>query len=303
MPTEHGHSETPRRPVQIIGVPMDLGQSERGTDVGPAALRYAHLRERLEQEGHQVVDSGNLPVLPSVSVALEERTSVIADVNQRLYQACLKAHDAGHFPLVLGGDHSVAMGSVSASFQHPGTGLIWVDAHADFNTPATSPSGNVHGMPLAALVGHGDPRLVNVGEAGASVAPEEVVLIGVRQLDAKERVRLRESGILTFSMRDVDEWGMSRVADLALQHLAHCARIHLSLDVDAMDPTYAPGVATPVLGGITFREMHLLMEKIADSSRLCAMDVVEVNPMLDVRNQTAKAAVALVLSALGQNIL
>ena len=271
---------------------MDLGQSERGTDVGPAALRYASLKERLMQEGHQVSDRGNLVVPPPVSVPSEDRIAAIAEVNQELFRVCHEAHQAGRFPLVLGGDHSVAVGSVSASFQQPKTGLIWVDAHADFNTPATSPSGNVHGMPLAALVGHGDPRLVRIGSAEPSVRSENVVIIGVRQLDPKERERLRESGIKTFSMRDIDEWGMPEVARRALLHLEHCQRLHLSLDVDAIDPTYAPGVATPVMGGITFREMHLLMEKIADTHLLFAMDVVEVNPMLDVRNQTARTAVA-----------
>ncbi len=291
------------RHVHVIGVPLDLGQTERGTDVGPAAIRYAGLRESLVREGHVVTDAGNIPVLPAVSVVPEDRMDAIAAANQQLFIQCCQALSQGRFPLVLGGDHSVAVGSVAASTWGRHTGLIWVDAHADFNTPATSPSGNIHGMPLAALVGHGDPRLVDVGFQGSSIRPEHVVLIGVRQLDRSERVRLRESGILTFSMRDIDERGMNAVARAALAHLAECEHLHLSLDIDALDPSHAPGVATPVRGGITFREMHLLMEHIADTTRLGAMDVVEVNPMLDVRNETAQTAVTLVLSALGQNIL
>lgn len=293
----------PPRHVHIIGVPLDLGQAERGTDVGPAALRYAGLREALEREGHHVTDAGNVQVLPAVSVPPTDRMAVIAASNRELFEQCQGALSLGRFPLVLGGDHSVAVGSVSASFRERNAGLIWVDAHADFNTPQTSPSGNIHGMPLAALVGQGDPRLVSIGGPGPAVSPERVVLIGVRQLDRKERVRLRDSRILTFSMRDIDERGMADVARQALAHLARCEHLHLSLDVDALDPRHAPGVATPVAGGITFREMHLLMEHIADTQRLGAMDVVEVNPMLDVRNETARTAVSLVLSALGQNIL
>lgn len=292
------------RRVEVWGVPLDLGQTERGTDVGPTAMRYAGLLEKLRADGHEVVDRGNLVVPAAALVPQEERIRVIAEVTQVLCEQTLATLQRGALPLVLGGDHSVAIGSVAASAAHGGTGLLWVDAHADFNTPETSPSGNVHGMPLAVVLGLGHSELVAVGKPGSPrLSKGDVVLLGVRQLDREERQALRAAGIQAYSMRDIDERGMNAVASEALAHLSHCERLHVSLDVDALDPRDAPGVGTPVCGGLSYREIHLLLEKVADTRKLSAMDVVEVNPMLDVRNQTAKTAVDLILSALGRAIL
>jgi len=288
--------------VEIVGMPLDLGQSERGTDVGPTALRYARLVERLREQGHSVTDHGNIEVPTFAKVRAEERDNVIESVNRQLFERCIDVQAHGGFPLVLGGDHSIVMGSVAASVHTGKTGLIWVDAHGDFNTPDTSPSGNVHGMPLAALLGRGDPRFTSLVPQ-APVAAEDVVLVGVRQLDALEREALKSAQVRVYSMREVDERGIHAVIREALQQLSHTPRLHLSLDLDALDPSEAPGVGTPVRGGLTYREAHFLMEEIAASNRLVAMDVVEINPMLDVRNQTAVTAVDLVLSALGQTIL
>lgn len=290
------------RRVEIIGVPLDLGQAERGTDVGPAAIRYAGLRERLSAEGHEVTDSGNLIVPAAAIVPKEQRAAVIARVNQELSQRVTAAFERGALPLVLGGDHSVAMGSVAASVARGQVGVLWIDAHGDFNTSETSPSGNVHGMPLAAIMGQGDRQLVEIGGAHR-LDPKDVVLIGVRQLDPGERQALVATNLRVITMREIDEKGMNAAIDEALEQLAHCVHLHVSLDIDAMDPSEAPGVGTPVRGGLTYREIQLLMEKVADTGRLSALDVVEVNPMLDVRNQTAQTAVDLILSALGQRIL
>ena len=288
--------------VEIIGVPLDLGQAERGTDVGPAAIRYARLRERLLAEGLHVTDSGNLEVPAAAVVPQEERANVIARVSQELFERVTAALGRGAVPLVLGGDHSVAMGSVAASVARGRVGVLWIDAHGDFNTTQTSPSGNVHGMPLAAIMGQGAKELVTIGN-GQRLRPEDVVLLGVRQLDPGERKALVDSKLRVITMREIDERGMNVAADDALSHLSHCDYLHVSLDIDAMDPREAPGVGTPVRGGLTYREIQLLMEKVADTGRLSALDVVEVNPMLDVRNQTAQTAVDLILSALGQRIL
>jgi arginase len=286
------------RPVEIIGVPLDLGQTERGTDVGPSALRYAGLAEQLSAQGHPVNDRGNLPVPSGAVVSAGERTRIIAEVNQRLFEQVRSALGHGALALVLGGDHSVAIGSVAASAAHGRAGLLWVDAHGDFNTPATSPSGNVHGMPLAVILGQGASELVAVGMPEVRrLRAEDVVVLGVRQLDSGEREALRAAGVRVFSMRDVDERGMSAVANEALALLAHCDFLHLSLDIDAMEPLDAPGVGTPVRGGLSYREMQLLMEMVADTERLAVMDVVEINPMLDVRNQTAKTAVETLLES------
>lgn len=294
-------SGSPRN-IEIVGMPLDLGQSERGTDVGPTALRYARLVERLREQGHLVVDRGNVEVPTFTTVSEQERAGVIANVNRELFVRCLDAQQRQAFPLVLGGDHSIVMGSVAASTQSGETGLIWVDAHGDFNTPDTSPSGNVHGMPLAALLGLGDPRFTSI-VPGAPVRAENVVLIGVRQLDPLEREALQRAQIRVYSMREVDQRGVHTVISEALARLGNLPRLHLSLDMDALDPKDAPGVGTPVRGGLTYREAHYIMEEIASTGRLVAMDVVEINPMLDVRNRTAITAVDLVLSALGQTII
>lgn len=294
------------RRVQIIGVPMDLGQSQRGVDLGPGALRYAGLAGELRWLGHEVTDAGNLPVpvRDSLDPADPERyRKAIRQVCDMLYRTCRQAVREDRVPLVLGGDHSLAMGSVAGSLDAGRTGLLWIDAHGDFNTPDSSPSGNVHGMPLAALLGEGAPDLVGIGSARRHLRAEDVVLLGVRDLDPGERERLRASGICVLTMRDVDERGMGRVMGEALERLAGHERLHVSLDVDAVDPREAPGVGTPVPGGLSYREAQLVMEMIADTGRLAALDIVEINPILDDRNRTARLAVSLAASLFGKRIL
>jgi arginase len=295
------------RTVRIIRVPMDLGQSRRGVDMGPSALRYAGLQSRLKRLGHAVYDEGNVPAPnPEEAVAegMERRLQAVTAVCQELYERSRTFVGAGDFTIFLGGDHTISIGSVAAAAA-PGEplGLIWIDAHGDFNTPETSPSGNVHGMPVAALVGDGPDCLVNVGHAGAKVHPGDVVQIGIRDLDAGERQRLKKSGIHVFTMPHLDELGMAAVARQALDRVRHAGRLHVSLDMDSLEPGEAPGVGTPVRGGLTYREAHLLMEILSDSGRVQSLDIVEINPILDDQNKTAELAVELAASLLGQRIL
>ncbi|MBA3012172.1 MAG: arginase [Proteobacteria bacterium] len=294
--------------ISIIGVPMDFGQLLRGVDMGPAALRYTGLISRLRELGHVVKDRGDvkIPIRDAdreAPLSEDKYLKEITQICEAIYTEGQKALQQGNFPLFLGGDHSIAVGTVSAVSGDDPIGLVWIDAHGDFNTPDTSPSGNIHGMPLAALIGEGHPSLVNVGRPGMKVAPENVVLIGQRDLDPEEKKRLKKSGITIFTMRDIDEQGISSVANKAVMKFAHLKRIHLTLDMDALDPLEAPGVGTPVPGGISYREAHLLMEILADSGKVASMDLVEVNPILDVANKTAELAVELTLSALGKSIL
>lgn len=291
-----------RRAVRVIGAPLDLGQAERGTDVGPAAIRYAGLRQRLVGMGLSFEDDGNLEVPVSAVVPEDEIVPTIARVCRELSLRSEKAVREGRLPLTLGGDHSVAIGSVSGVARAHRTGLLWVDAHGDFNTPQSSPSGNVHGMPLAVLLKRGDPRLIEVLD-GAHIDPEHVALVGIRSLDVREREALKGAGVSLFTMRDIDERGMGQVAREAVAVACRAGNVHLSLDIDALDPVDAPGIATPSRGGLSYREAHLLMEVLADAGVLASMDLVEVNPMLDVMNRTAKTAVDLIASALGQSIL
>ena len=232
---------------------------------------------------------GGVAFLPAVVRACEA-----------IYEAGQRAIEAGDLPLFLGGDHSIALGTVAATTLQESTGVLWVDAHGDFNTPETSPSGNIHGMPLAALTGLGSPEMVDLGRAGAKLQAKDVVLVAIRDLDPQEKELLRDSGAKIFTMREIDERGIGAVTDEALTYLSRCDRIHVSLDMDSVDPRHAPGVGTPVAGGLTYREAHLLMEKIHDSDTVIgSMDVVEIHPILDSRNQTAELAVDLVTSALG----
>jgi arginase len=293
---------SPPRQVDVIGVPLDLGQTVRGTDVGPAAVRYAGLKNRLLGLGLDVNDLGNVPAPLGMSTPRDQITGAIASVCEALRDMVAASVQRGAVPLSLGGDHSLAIGSVTGSLKGGPVGLLWVDAHGDFNTPETSPSGNVHGMPLAVLLGRGDRRLLEVCQ-GQYVDPSHVALVGIRQLDPGERQALLAAGVTVFTMRDIDEQGMGAVATQAVQKVAGPGRIHVSFDIDALDPVDAPGIATPVRGGLTYREAHLLMEIVADADMLASMDVVEINPMLDVRNQTAHTAVDLIVSALGQSIL
>nr|WP_319490203.1 arginase [uncultured Desulfobacter sp.] len=294
--------------ISIIGIPMDFGQSLRGVDMGPAAVRYTGLIKKLRELGHEVVDKGDIsiPIRDDDALGKSKKNDYVKEITQictAVYEAGKSAVEEGRFPLFIGGDHSVTIGTVAAATYHEPAGLIWVDAHGDFNTPQSSPSGNIHGMPLAVLTGEGYEPLLNVGTPGIKVMPEHVVMIGQRDLDQKEKERLKASGITVFSMREIDESGISAVANKALMKFAHLKRIHLSVDMDALDPLEAPGVGTPVPGGITYREAHLLMETLADSGKITSMDLVEINPILDSANKTARLAVELTLSALGKSIM
>jgi len=299
--------------ISIIGVPMDFGQLLRGVDMGPAAVRYTGLIPRLRALGHEVVDTGDIRIPIRDFDACTDKDNKGKDENnylkeitqicETIYKVGKAVVKKGRFPLFIGGDHSIAVGTVASVTNDDPIGLIWIDAHGDFNTPATSPSGNIHGMPLAALIGEGHDSLVNVGRPGAKIHPDNVVMIGQRDLDVNEKKRLKKTGITVFTMRDIDEQGISSVANKALMKFVHLKRIHLTVDMDALDPVEAPGVGTPVPGGISYREAHLLMEILADSGKIASMDMVEINPILDIANKTAKLAVELTLSALGKSIL
>ncbi|MEM7032402.1 MAG: arginase [Chloroflexota bacterium] len=292
--------------IQVLGVPMDLGQSRRGVDMGPSALRYAGLQTQLTQLGYIVTDQGNLTVPgPEQSVAAlgASRLDAVAQVCQSIFNWGSAADKIDANTLYLGGDHSISVGSVkAAATRFPDLGVIWVDAHADFNTPDSSPSGNIHGMPVAALVGDGPNSLRDIGE-GIRIPPKNIVQIGIRDVDADERIRLRHSNIHVHTMRNIDEYGIANIARKALTQLDHCPHLHISLDLDSLDPVEAPGVGTPVQGGLTYREAHLLMEILAESKRVRSLDVVEVNPILDTHNRTAELAVELVASLFGKQIL
>jgi arginase len=297
--------------IDIIGVPLDLGASRRGVDMGPYAVRAAGLRNQLLALGHAVTDHGNLSVADRGTFPPNAHGNdflpTIAAVCGELCARVESSVSDRHFPVVLGGDHSLAAGSVAgaAHAMRPrgeSLGLLWVDAHGDINTPETSPSGNVHGMPVAHLLGHGDPRLMFTD--GAAVRAEHTALVGIRDLDAGERAHVREYGVHVFTMHDIDRRGLASVMDEALALVtAGTSGLWVSYDVDAQDPVHAPGVGTPVSGGFSWREGHLIMEMVADSGRLVGLDVVEVNPILDVSNRTAELAVGLVASALGKRIL
>jgi arginase len=300
-------------PIHLVGVPLDLGAGRRGVDMGPSAIRIAGLRSRAVALGRTVVDVGDVPSpLPEAcQLADKEKKYIheIAGVCQQLYDRVGQSLDAGALPIVLGGDHSLAAGSVAASAAWVRRttslplGLIWLDAHGDINTPESTTSGNVHGMPLAALLGAEPIELASIG-ASPSVVAEHTVLVGIRNLDEREKARILESGVHVFTMKDIDREGMATIADRAIAVATRGAGgLHVSFDMDVCDPSIAPGVGTPVRGGLDYREAHLMMELIADSGRLIALDLVEVNPTLDIRNATASLATELALSAIGQNIL
>ena len=301
------------RPVHIIGVSLDLGGNRRGVDMGPSAFRIAGLGERLAALGVPVVDAGDLvapiPEVKSFGDPRKKYIREIARVCERTYRTSLAALEKGGFPLVLGGDHSLATGSVAATAefvrrdQKP-LGLIWVDAHGDMNTPSISGSGNVHGMPLAALLGPEPAELSRIGGFTPKVLPEHTVLIGIRNLDEREKEIVRASGVRVFTMKDIDRSGIASVVEQALAIAGKdTGGVHVSFDLDVCDPTIAPGVGTPVKGGLDYREAHMVMEIVADSGLLRALDLVEVNPILDDRNMTAILGAELASSALGQKIL
>ncbi len=295
--------------IRIIGAPMDLGADRRGVDMGASAIRYAGLSEQLERLGHTVRDIGNIAIPQPESHPeghphlkyLEPIVSASEELST-LVSTTLEEHE---FPLLLGGDHSISLGSVAGVARiHKNIGVIWVDAHADFNTDETTPSGNIHGMILAALAGIGNSYLTNASGWTPKIAKETIVIVGARDLDRHEQELLREHNISVFTMSDIDQRGMTEIMKEAIAIAGqHDNPIHLSLDLDSLDPREAPGVGTPVRGGLSYREAHLAMELVAASQRLVSMDVVEVNPILDSENTTAKLAVELILSALGKKIL
>ena len=299
--------------IAIVGAPVDLGAGRRGVDMGPSALRLAGLNAKLETLGYEIEDLGNVSVAQQESTPLGPENakylSQIAKTCAKLAGTVESVVEGGKFPLVLGGDHSVAVGTASGvanAFRKrgEGIGLIWMDAHADMNTPESSPSGNVHGMPLACVLGYGPRELTHIFDYAPKIPGRNVVLIGVRDVDVRERQIVRESGVTAFTMRDIDERGLRSIMEQAIARaLEGTTGFHLSLDMDAVDPDEAPGVGTPVRGGITYREAHLAMETICDCSRMVGMEVVEVNPVLDEANRTALLGVELVMSAMGKKIL
>ncbi len=313
-----GAQAQPTRRIRILGVPLDMGASRRGVDMGPSAMRVAGLEARLEALGHQVADGGNIRVEVAETRSPGDRNAhylaEIAETCTRIAGSVMETLEKGMIPLVLGGDHSLAAGSVAGVAQFyrrksEKIGLLWIDAHTDINTPETSPSGNVHGMPLAALLWLGPEPLaqVMVGEGGYApkIAPENTVLIGIRDVDAAERENLRRAGLAeVYTMRDIDERGMRTVMEEALGAAGRgTAGYHVSLDMDWIDPEDAPGVGTPVRGGATYREAHLAMEILADHGGMLSFEIVEVNPVIDEHNRTADLAVELACSAFGKKIL
>jgi arginase len=298
--------------ITLISVPMDLGADRRGVDMGPSAIRYADIVEKLRALGHSVTSAEPIPVSepeaiqePSDAEGYAKHLAPIIAATSLLAERVSERISAGSLPITLGGDHSIALGSIAgAAKARKPLGVIWFDAHADFNTAKTSPSGNVHGMILAALAGQGDARLVNVGGRGKKVDPRRIVIVGARDLDAGEQRLLREVGVRVLTMSDIDRRGMEAVTREALETaLDGAAGLHVSFDLDVVDPSEAPGVGTPVHGGITYREAHLAMEMVAESERLTSLDMVEVNPILDQHNRTAILATELALSAVGKRII
>lgn len=299
--------------VRIIGVPMDLGASRRGVDMGPSALRVAGLQARLKQLGRQVEDIGNVPVRqPEEQHYGEKNAKYLEEISETckgLAEMVRSTLDADLLPLVLGGDHSIAVGTTAGAAAHyhkksKRIGIIWLDAHGDMNTPESSPSGNIHGMPLASIMGYGPAALSELAGFKPMVEPGNVVLVGIRELDSKERRLVKESGVHVFTMREIDERGMREVMSEALRFAADdTAGIAISLDMDFVDPSDAPGVGTPVRGGVTYREAHLAFEMIADSRLMVSLELVEINPVIDLHNTTATLGVELVLSGLGKKIL
>lgn len=294
--------------IDIIGVPIDLGADRRGVDMGPSAIRYAHLHPKLKELGYSLEDKGNIEVpiqeMCSITDPKLKYIDCIIPMARRVAGAVATSVQAGHFPLVLGGDHSLSAGSIRGAAKHKRLGVIWVDAHADFNTHETTPSGNIHGMPLAALCGLGDDRLVCLwDETTPALDPRRVAVIGARDLDSGEKRNLREAGVMVQSMEQVDRIGMVAALEKAIDRVSRDVDgIYLSFDMDALDPRHAPGVGTPVQGGLTFREAHLACEVVAETGKLVGMDLVEVNPILDIQNQTAILAVEFICSALGSRV-
>ena len=294
--------------IDIIGVPIDLGADRRGVDMGPSAIRYAHLHQKLEELGYTLDDIGNIevPIQETCQITDPKLKYIdcILPMARRVAGSVATSIQGGRFPLVLGGDHSLSVGSIRGAAKHRRLGIIWVDAHADFNTAETTPTGNIHGMPLATLCGLGDPRLVSLwDETHPVLDPKRVAVIGARDLDPGEKRNLREAGIMVQSTEQIDRVGMLAVLEKVIEQVNRDVDgIYLSFDMDALDPRHAPGVGTPVPGGLTFREAHLVCEVVAETGKLIGMELVEVNPILDVQNQTAILAVEFIRSALGSRV-
>jgi arginase len=294
--------------ISLIGVPMDLGADRSGVDMGPSAIRYAGIADKLSALGHEVRNLHEVPV-PHPDVhrpgdpKLKYLEQIVTATNELAHRV-EKVAATGALPIVLGGDNSISLGSISGVAKARGPiGVLWLDAHGDFNTAETSPSGNIHGQILAALAGYGDERLVNVGGQGAKVDPAHIVIVGARDLDVGERDLLHRTGVHVRTIADIDRRGMSEVAREALTLTTEGTNgVYVMLDMDVVDPSEAPGVGTPVPGGITYREAHLMMEMVAESGKLLGLDLVEVNPILDRENKTAILATALALSAAGKHI-
>jgi arginase len=299
--------------VHVLGVPMDLGSGRRGVDMGPSAIRIAGLDGALRDLGHTVVDEGDVTIKTMEAIKVgDEHARYLGEIARASTAVCRKVSrmvSRGHFPLVLGGDHSIAVGTVSgiaAAARREGKklGLLWVDAHGDINTPETSPTGNIHGMPVAALLGEGPQALTGIGGRAPKVDPANVALVGIRSLDDGERRRLKQTGVQVQTMSDIDRHGIHRVMKKALARVTDGTDyVHVSFDLDAVDPTVAPGVGTPVKGGLDYREAHLIMEVLHDSGVMTSLEMVEVNPILDQGNASAAFAVELVQSAFGKKIL
>jgi len=292
--------------IDIIGVPIDLGADRRGVDMGPSAIRYAHLQQELESLGYDVHDGGNVeaPIAETCSITDPKLKYIdcIVPLSRRVSGAVATSVQGGRFPLVLGGDHSLSIGSIRGAARYKKLGVLWIDAHADFNTSETTPSGNIHGMPLAALCGMGDARLTRLWDEPIPVIdPRRVAVIGARDLDAGEKQNLSEAGVMVMAMEQIDRRGLAASVEKAIERVGRDVDgIYLSFDMDSIDPRHAPGVGTPVPGGLTYREAHLICELVAENGKLAGMDIVEVNPILDLQNQTARLAVEFVLSALGK---
>jgi arginase len=299
--------------VSIIGVPMDLGADRRGVDMGPSALRYANLNERLGELGYEVEDLGDLGVIiPETQHYGDPQAKYlkeIADACEHLAKLTLAAYERGRTPLVLGGDHSIAVGTVSGMSeafrrQKKTLGLMWFDAHADMNTPEISPSGNVHGMPMASILGYGPSELTNIFGFKPKLPPTNVVMIGIREVDREERDLVKKSGVRVFTMKEIDKRGIGAVMDEALSIMTKGTDgFSVTLDADFLDPYDSPGVATPVRGGANYREAHLAMEMVADTKKLASFEITEINPILDIHNKTAHFGMELILSAFGKQIL
>ncbi|WP_078427942.1 arginase [Alkalihalobacterium alkalinitrilicum] len=295
--------------VSIIGVPMDLGQKRRGVDMGPSALRYAGLIEEIEAIGYEVRDYGDLQIDRSrVKETVPENLTNLHEVirvSEELQNEVEKIQEEGSFPLLLGGDHSMSIGSIAGlSKRFQNLGVIWYDAHVDLNTADTSPSGNIHGMPLAVNLGMGHSSLTKIGGDHPKIKPENIVVIGARSIDEGERELIKKNGIKVYTMHEIDRLGMTKVIEETIAYLAERTDgVHLSLDLDGIDPTDAPGVGTPVIGGISYRESHLALEMLAESDLITSAEFVEVNPILDIKNKTGDVAVALITSLLGKRLL